>query len=401
MKLLDLHGGEPYWLVRNGLGLVVPPLERDLECDVAIIGGGITGAFAADALSTAGLSVVVLDRRHIGRGSTAASTALLQYDLDVPLFRLRDQLGTSDAERAYRLGVEGIELVQALAKRSDADFQLRPSLYLGRGVKAIVALKQELKARIECGLDVEWLDKSELSAAYGLVADGAIRSSVAAEVDPFRLTQQLLAACVARGVGVHDRTEVTSIDEHDSTVSLLTKSGHTVRARWVVHASGYEAVRALPRGAVSLSSTFAVLSEPLPASQGPWLDRALVWEFADPYFYARWVEDRLLFGGRDLSFRSAPARDRLIPQRALALCSDVNGLSPSRVVETAFAWAGTFGTTADGLGYVGALPGQPRTLFALGFGGNGITTSALASRILTDLVLERQNDDARLYRFGR
>lgn len=401
MKAYDLHGGTPFWLVHNGLGLVVPPVERDIDCDVAVIGGGITGACAAHALSDAGLSVVVLDRRHIGRGSTAASTALLQYDLDVPLYRLRDRLGTRDAERAFRLGVEGVQLVRSLAERSDAGFQLRRSVYLARGPKAVKALRHELSARADCGLDVEWLCEKDLDAEYGLVADGAIRSSVGAEVDPFRLTQHLLAVCHSRGVAVHDRTEVTAIDEREADVALRTDRGHTVRARWVVHASGYEAARHLPKRAVSLSSTFAVLSEPLPASAGPWPDRALVWEFKDPYFYARWFEDRLLFGGRDVGFRTASARDRMIDQKARLLCSDVRLLSPSRTVEPAFAWAGTFGTTKDGLGYVGAIPGRPRTLFALGFGGNGITTSALASRILTDLVLGRDNDDARLYRFGR
>lgn len=74
---------------------------------------------------------------------------------------------------------------------------------------------------------------------------------------------------------------------------------------------------------------------------------------------------------------------------------------PTRAVEAAFPSAGTFGSTDDGLGCIGALPGRPRTLYALGFGGNGITKSALPSRIVTDLVLGRENGDARLYRFGR
>jgi glycine/D-amino acid oxidase-like deaminating enzyme len=401
MQQLDLHGGEPFWLVRNGLGLVVPPLDRGLACDVVVIGGGVTGAFAARALSDAGLSVVVLDRRHIGRGSTAASTALLQYDLDVPLFELRERLGERDAERAYLLGVEGVALVRSLSEASDAGFRARRSLYFARGAKGIAQLRREMIARGECGLEVEWLGASELGAEYGLVADGAIRSSVGAEIDPFRLTQHLLATCYSRGVAVHDRTEVTAIDEGDASVSVHTRSGNTVQARWVVHASGFEAARDLPRRAVSLSSTFAVLSEPLPVEHGAWSDKALLWEFKKPYFYARWFEDRLLFGGRDVRFRNALARDRLIPSSARALCHDMRTLAPMRVVEPAFAWAGTFGSTDDGLGYIGALPGRPRTLFALGFGGNGITTSALASRIVTDLVLGRQNDDARIYRFGR
>lgn len=401
MKALDLHGGEPFWLVSNGLGLIVPPLERDLVCDVAIVGGGITGALTAHALSSAGVAVVVLDRRHIGRGSTAASTALLQYDLDVPLYRLREKLGLEDADRVYRLGVESIELVRVLAESFDAGFHRRRSVYFARGSRAVAKLEREHSARTECGLDVEWLGQGELLGEYGLVADAAIRSSISAELDPFRLTWHLLDACRARGVMVHDRTEITAIDEGHDSVGLYTRGGYTVRARWVVHATGYEAVSTLPKRTVSLHSTFAVASEPLPEQTETWTDRALLWELANPYLYARWFEDRLIFGGRDAPFRSAIARDRLIPKRARALCDDLQRLSPSRVIEPAFAWAGTFGSTADGVGYIGAVPGRPRALYALGFGGNGITTSALAARIVTDLVLGRENDDARLYRFGR
>lgn len=133
-----------------------------------------------------------------------------------------------------------------------------------------------------------------------LVADGAIRSSVGPEIDAFRLTQHLLATCHSRGVAVHDRTEVTAIDEGDTAVSVHTGSGNTLQARWVVHASGYESVRDLPKRAVSLGSAFAVLSEPLPVEHREWSDKALSWEFAEPYIYVRWFEERLLFGGPDV-----------------------------------------------------------------------------------------------------
>jgi len=398
---LDLHGGEPFWLVRNGLGVVVPPLDRDLVCDVAILGGGITGALMAHAMASAGLAVVVLDRRHIGRGSTAASTALLQYDLDVPLHQLRERIGGPDAERAFKLGVEGIELLRKLCEPLDAGFQARPSVYVARGSKPLAALRLEFQARTECGLDVEWLDAQALLAEYGLLADGGIRSAIAAEVDPYRLTQHLIAECIKMGVTVHDRTEVTEIDESETSVDLRTRTGPSVHASWVVHATGYESSRELPRGAVKLHSTFAVVSEPLRESPTTWTDRALIWEMATPYLYARLFEDRLVFGGRDVSFRNAAARDRLISVKSRGLCRDLRGLCPTLDIQPAFSWAGTFGSTDDGIGYVGVLPGRPRALFALGFGGNGITTSAVASRIGTDLVLGRGNPDARLYRFGR
>ena len=80
----DLRSGTGPWCP----GLQRPPgrpLERDMRCDVAIVGAGITGAFLAEHLSARGLEVVVIDREREGFGSTAASTAMLQWEIDLSL----------------------------------------------------------------------------------------------------------------------------------------------------------------------------------------------------------------------------------------------------------------------------------------------------------------------------
>lgn len=69
-------------------------------------------------------------------------------------------------------------------------------------------------------------------------------------------------------------------------------------------------------------------------------------------------------------------------------------------LETAFAWAGTFGETKDGLAYIGPQPGS-RLLFALGYGGNGITYSVQAARLLTAHILGEPTPDLELFRLDR
>jgi len=85
----------------------------------------------------------------------------------------------------------------------------------------------------------------------------------------------------------------------------------------------------------------------------------------------------------------------------LPLVRSFNALFPDTRVEAAFAWAGVFGSTKDGLAYIGRHPPFPRAYFALGFGGNGITFSEIAARILTDLFLDRKNEDEKVFRFDR
>ena len=90
---MDLKSGYPFWAVKNGLMHAYPALREDLACDVAVIGGGITGALMADELVRHGHGVVVLEQRDIGCGSTAASTALLQYEIDTHLVDLAERHG--------------------------------------------------------------------------------------------------------------------------------------------------------------------------------------------------------------------------------------------------------------------------------------------------------------------
>ena len=85
---MDLRSGHPFWLLKNGLLADYPSLKHDESCEVAIIGGGITGALVAYYLTKEGVETVLVDKRDIGAGSTAASTALLQYEIDTELHDL-------------------------------------------------------------------------------------------------------------------------------------------------------------------------------------------------------------------------------------------------------------------------------------------------------------------------
>src|SRR5687767_8921077 len=103
---MDLVSSQPFWLLKDGLLELYPPLERDARCDVAVIGAGITGALIAETLSSAGHHVLVLDRRDVATGSTSASTALLQYEIDSHLADLEARYGEELARTAYLAGYE-------------------------------------------------------------------------------------------------------------------------------------------------------------------------------------------------------------------------------------------------------------------------------------------------------
>ena len=152
---------------------------------------------------------------------------------------------------------------------------------------------------------------------------------------------------------------------------------------------------------VRFKSTYAMVSEPTPDLDW-WKDRALIWGTGNPYSYMRTTSDRrVLVGGRDDGVLNSQRRDRRVARKTGELVRLFHSIFPGIPIEPAFGWAGAFGSTKDGLGYIGPHRLFPHAYFALGFGGNGITFSQIASRILTDLFLGRKNRDQNVFRFDR
>jgi len=127
---MNLYEQHPYWLMKNGIVASYPSLQQDLQLDVAIMGAGISAALTAWHMRNSGLKVAVFDRRHVGMGSTAASTAFLQYEIDTPLTRLKDLVGEANAVKSYELCRKAIYDIGDLCKslKPAFDFGIRPSL---------------------------------------------------------------------------------------------------------------------------------------------------------------------------------------------------------------------------------------------------------------------------------
>jgi glycine/D-amino acid oxidase-like deaminating enzyme len=164
----------------------------------------------------------------------------------------------------------------------------------------------------------------------------------------------------------------------------------------VVLATGYEISPMLrPRG-YEIISTWAIATRP----QKPalWPTRCLIWEAADPYLYARTMPDgRIIAGGEDEAFSDSEARDALIPAKSARIAAKLRALLPEVDAAPDFAWAGAFGQSGTGLPAIGPVPGQRGVHAVLGFGGNGITFSMIAARMLQRAVLGLPDPDADLF----
>ncbi|MBC7888871.1 MAG: FAD-binding oxidoreductase [Ferruginibacter sp.] len=400
---MNLRSGYPFWLAKNGLPFDYPKLEKSTRAEVVIMGGGISGALVAYHLINAGVDCILIDARTIGLGSTCASTALLQYEIDTPLCELKDKVGLKNAVRCYQLCADAITKLGKIAKKTAfADFEFKQSLYYAAYKKDLSFLKEEFGIRKEQGFEVDYLDKTLLKKQFNIDAPGAILSAVGAHTNAYSFTHTLLQNAKKKGVNIFDRTPIVSIDHQKNAVKLTTETGFTVKTKKLVYATGYEAVEFIDKKIVDLHCTFACTSEQANEKEKFWTNDVLIWNTADPYLYMRSTKDRrILIGGRDEEFYSPARRDRLLPGKVKQLVKDFNKVFPRITFNPEFSWAGTFGATSDGLPYIGNYKKLPNSLFALGFGGNGITFSLIAAEILTDIITGRKNSDGQLFSFGR
>lgn len=403
-RLMRLRTYESFWLLTNGLLYSYPSLHDHHEtADVAVIGGGITGALISHALMEKGYSVVLLDKRDIANGSTSATTSMLQYEIDVPLYQLAGMIGEEQAARCYTSGIEAIrQLGELIGKyQLDCGFEQKESLYIAREKKHLDWLKQEFEIRRKHGLGVSWLTASDIKSRYGITCYGGILSEVAGSVDAYRLAHKLIAFNASRGMKVYDQTVIEETNYDAGGCLIMTGNNSTVRCRKLIYCTGYEATELLKEKTAEVFYTYACISEQnivIPEK----LKKTLVWDTGSPYLYMRSTDDgRLLIGGEDAHIRHTFFQNKIKERKSRKLQRMLAKLVPGISFTEDFSWAGMFGTTKDGLPYIGESPEFPGALFVLGFGGNGIIFSVQGMKIITDLLEGKKSELAHCYRFGR
>jgi glycine/D-amino acid oxidase-like deaminating enzyme len=402
-----LRRGESLWLDAGKAEPVrAPPLRGHHAADLVVVGGGITGCAVAHQLASAGARVVLIEAARIGRGSTAASTALLMQEPDADFGDLAGRYGASGARQIWEASQRAVQgLIRTLAAlRGAPQVESRPSIYFTRRDEHVPALRQELAARHRAGIRGEWLTPERLHRVAGFTAAGGILTRGNAQVDPYAACMAFARAARRAGARLHEHTRAHTIRQRGGGVEVDTGRAR-ISAPWAVVATGYATPEFRPlAGRFRLSDTYVVATPPLDrtARTAVGLREVMLWDTERPYHYARWTHDhRLLFGGHDQPHtrKTTPAT---IDRRISALLDDRHALFPAgRQIDCEYAWEGLFATTPDGLPYIGTHRQYPRHLFALGYGGNGMTFGFLAAQIIARMVRAKAGPADSLFRFGR
>lgn len=403
----SLRAGRPVWMSNGHRAGRYPVLRGPHEADVAIVGGGITGAIAAVKFARAGLRVVLLEADRIGCGSTAASSALLLGEPDSGIGELTRRHGAAAARRMWQLSQESADELASLLRELAivCDLAERDTIYYTIDAAGVNSLQAEYAARRRAGVRAEWMGPRELLAEVGLPARAAIRSRGNAHCDPVRACAGLVKAAAAAGAAVRERSPVRRIEASADAALVRTPAG-TVRATRVVIATGYATPLFRPlAGRFEAVRTYVVATAPLGVSDRQRLGLAdvMLWDTRRPYHYARWTADRrLMLGGADRALAGGPAAPARMAAARDRIRAHFEPLLPGlEGVPLTHTWEGRFANTRDSLPYVGPHRRYPGHLFALGYGGNGMAFGPLAARILLEQFLGVRSSDHALFRFGR
>jgi len=359
-----------------------PGLAQDLDVDVAIVGGGITGLTLALLLAEQGRRVAVLERNRVGSGTTGRTTAHLTASLDVEFRTLVARFGQEGARRVVQSVVHSIDEIERRIAGSQRDCGFRRvSGYRFDAGGQVDSLAAEAEQARGLGLDAEQVRDVPLPFPCA----GAIRFARQAELHPLAYLQLLADLVQAAGGLVFEHAPV--VEARDDGVTL--GHGPRVRAEQVVDATHS------PVGLVAVIQTriTAFTSYVLAVRLASPLAHALFWDTEDPYHYIRSVGDgsTILVGGED----HRTGREADPAARLAALEEWTRARFPVRSVEA--RWSHELFEPADGLPYIGLMPGARSRWVAAGFSGTGLTFGTVGALLLRDLLIHGASPWADVY----
>jgi gamma-glutamylputrescine oxidase len=279
-----------------------PPLQDNIECDVLVIGGGMSGISAAAALLNKGLRVVVLEKNIIGGSTSGRSAGFMTPDSELELSQLVRRYGIEGAKEIWNIPTHGISLVKNYINEFgiDCDYRIQDSLLLGIGKGGYSVVKEEEEGRKEVGFTNQIVyDESELQKILNCSGfAGGIRYDNTFGFNPLQYLQGMKSVLIDNGMKVYESTEVNKIDGN----TVRTDAG-TVKAKEIIVAIDKmdTAISSLSKQ-IYHAQTFLSVSEPLSERQitelYPSGDDFQMWDNTLVYSYWRLIKgNRILLGG--------------------------------------------------------------------------------------------------------
>lgn len=340
-----------------------PDLKKDLDTEVLVIGGGMAGILCARKLQDAGKQVVLVEAQRIGCGITARTTAVLtaQHDL---LYQDIVKQFSEETARAYLHGnLDAVAEFQAMSQKIPCDFEAVPSVQFTANDPARLELEAETVNRL--GYPAQFQEQIPLN----IPAVGAVVYPDMAQFHPLKF---LMGA--AEGLEIYEKSRV--LDLEGTTAQL---ENGKIKAEQVVVATHFPFTN---RRGLYFMKLYQSRSYVLALENAPDPGATLA-ELEGQGLYFRRYGDLLLMGGGDHRTGKQGGGFDYLRRCARIYFPEA---------KERYAWANQDCMSLDGLPYVGRYsPNMPGVYVAAGFNAWGMTNSMVAAKLLTDMLLGREN----------
>ncbi len=363
-------------------------LTSDIDVDICIIGGGLTGISSAINLSKKGYSVILCEARKIGWGASGRNGGQLGIGMRKDQFTIEKKLGLKHAKELWSLGLEAVEDVKNLIKENEID------CHLVNGVMSTACFEKDID---EYKFEIEHMAKNYDFEGYKFFNKEKIREEINSKMylagllnsgsyhlNPLKLTLGLAKVAQKNKVKIFENTPIEKIREEGDRVQVMSKKG-LIRANQVVVAcNGYlDSILGSKKNKFMPINNYVVATEPLGEKRA----RQIIknnYAVCDTRFiidYYRFSEDwRMIFGGGE-TFTSNFVKNAtsFVSKRMIKVFPQLQN------VKIDYSWGGTLAITVNRLPHFGTLMNN-KVSYAFGYSGHGLALSVLAGKLIGENI---------------
>jgi glycine/D-amino acid oxidase-like deaminating enzyme len=401
--MVEDYSDKSFWLGNSGVYQESPPLENDLKCDVAIVGGGFAGIATAYYLKKVqpSLRVAVLEGWVIGWGASGRNAGFAMTTFGLMMSITKMLFGADKTRQSHRYMERAVDIVGELVAehKLECDYERTGFLRIATTPAYAKRIKEEVHLVKELGLTgVDWIEADEVrKRVKSPLYLGAWWEPRCALVNPAKLAREMKRVAVKYGAEVYERTAVTEIKRSALGFTVKTPRATVSAEKIVLATNAYSLAIPELRAMQQPVWTYIVLTEPLSKAQMDemgWQAREGIEDYRNMVHYYRLTPDnRLLMGGRDIALTYGANMDKdMNPAIFARLEKDIVDFYPClKDLKITHRWGGPVSVPMDMVPALGYL-GDKRAVYSLGCMGHGVSLTHLNGEVMADLLLERKSE---------
>ncbi len=386
----------PLWTAINKVPYTYPWLSHDESAEVCILGGGLTGALCCLRAVSQGIDTILISADPIASSLTSQSYGTLQLHVNKGLYQLSKDVGISNAIETYNLIKKAIDEIENLCSSlpSTCGFTRGNSLLFTQDKLQNEFLQKEYILLKHNGFDVSFLTKDDALDRFPFdIESGIIYNNLAATVDPYMLTHEIIKKCEKIGAGIFENSRIEVIGTDHNIPYVKTNSGMKVNANCIISVIGQN-INEILKDVGTKRTSFAVATEPIENFSG-WDNTCLINCVDTPKInFAVTKDKRILSYGLDAGmvepfrkitsiFSDESCINKFEGKKFDSLSEGLSYYFPGLCnASPEYAFATDYIQTENGLPIIGEFEGLKNCLYGFCPGNNSLAFSNIVSDIL-------------------